>query len=316
MRQFLLPLFIIVLCQHAFAQPDHWTPLLSPAELSALISRTDDVRLIQVTGDYEQGHIAGSVNAPYSLFRGPQDNPGQLPAPDQLQALIRSLGIERETPVVIIHQGSSASDMGAATRVYWTLKSASIEQLAILNGGLHGWREANLSISTQPVTVPASGYTLKWQDDWQITREQIAFSLNESSPNQPALDLVDARPADFYFGRQYSASRPGTIKGAENVSFDRWFDSNAMKPSNELRQLVQENDLNNRQQLVSFCNTGHWASINWFVMSEVAELPNTRLYAESVFDWSEQALPMDNQPGRLQHYWQMTLDWFSALRAQ
>lgn len=313
MRQLFISLLIVFFCQLAVAQPDRWSSLLTPSELASLIDKANDIRLIQVTGDYELGHIVGSVNAPYPLFRGPQNNPGQLPAPDELQALIRSLGIERETPVVIIHQGSSASDMGAATRVYWTLKSASIEQLAILNGGLNGWREANLSISTKPVTVPASGYTLKWQDDWQITREQIASSLNESSPNQPALDLVDARPADFYFGRQYSASRPGTIKGAENVSFDRWFNSNTMKPSSELRQLVQENDLDNRQQLVSFCNTGHWASINWFVMSEIAELPNTRLYAESVFDWSEQALPMDNQPGRLQHYWQITRNWLSSL---
>lgn len=316
MRQFFTSLLIVFFCQLAVAQPDRWSPLLNPSELAALIDKANDIRLIQVTGDYDQGHIAGSVNAPYSLFRGPQHNPGQLPAPDELQTLIRSLGIERETPVVIIHQGSSASDMGAATRVYWTLKSASIEQLAILNGGLSGWRAASLAISTEPATVPASRYTLQWRDDWQATREQIASSLSESTSSQPALDLVDARPADFYYGRQYSASRPGTIKGAENVSFDRWFNSNTMKPSNELRQLVQENELDSRQQLVSFCNTGHWASINWFVMSEIAELPNTRLYAESMFDWSEQALPMDNQPGRLQHYWQITRDWLSSLGAR
>lgn len=309
MRLLLILLFAIssLLLHRAVAQTQDWSALLSPNELQAWMSKLNDIRLIQVTGNYEQGHIAGSVNAPYAQFRGPSNNPGQLPAPSDLQTLIRSLGIERDTPVIIIHEGSSASDMGAATRVYWTLKSASIQQLAILNGGLNGWREAGKAITTEPVTVPASGYTLQWRDDWRITTEQLASSLSAQT-----LNLVDARPAAFFSGDQYSASRPGTIQSAKNVSFDRWFTGNTLKTQSELRSLVQENGINGNQANVSFCNTGHWASINWFVMSEIAALPDTRLYAESVFEWSEQALPMDNQPGRIAFYWQMTRQWLDS----
>ena len=39
--------------------------------------------------------------------------------------------------------------------------------------------------------------------------------------------------------------------------------------------------------LVSFCNTGHWASTNWFALSEIAGIPNVKLYPESMVGWSK-----------------------------
>ena len=295
-----------LLCSGAVAQT--WSVLVDPTQLQQLMDDEPGLRIIQVTGGYQQSHIPGSVHAPYAQFRGPADNAGQLPEPAALQALIRSLGIDHDTPVVVVHQGSNASDMGAATRVYWTLKSAGISRLAVLNGGLTAWRDAGNTLSSEPVTIAESSFNLQWRDDWRISTAQLAQRLDD-----PSLNLVDARPADFYLGRQHSASRPGTIKGAGNISYDQWFDNKAMKSAGELRSLVQQSGLDSNQQQVAFCNTGHWGSLNWFVMSEIAGLPDTRLYAESVFEWSAQALPMDHQPGRLQHYWSMTQDWIRSL---
>jgi thiosulfate/3-mercaptopyruvate sulfurtransferase len=64
---------------------------------------------------------------------------------------------------------------------------------------------------------------------------------------------------------------------------------------------------------VSFCNTGHWASINWFVMSELLGVNNTRLYAESIGAWSAEALPMDNRPNRGAVYRELTVQWLRSL---
>jgi thiosulfate/3-mercaptopyruvate sulfurtransferase len=39
------------------------------------------------------------------------------------------------------------------------------------------------------------------------------------------------------------------------------------------------------------------ASINWFVMSEVAGMENVKLYAESIGEWAQSPdRPMDNEP--------------------
>lgn len=40
------------------------------------------------------------------------------------------------------------------------------------------------------------------------------------------------------------------------------------------------------ETLVSFCNTGHWASTNWFALSEIAGIQNVKLYPESMVGWA------------------------------
>ncbi|MNJ76920.1 hypothetical protein D3C77_743060 [compost metagenome] len=49
---------------------------------------------------------------------------------------------------------------------------------------------------------------------------------------------------------------------------------------------------------MSFCNTGHWAATNWFVMSEIAGNTQVKMYPDSMVDWSRSELPMQNQPSR------------------
>ena len=53
---------------------------------------------------------------------------------------------------------------------------------------------------------------------------------------------------------------------------------------------------------MSFCNTGHWAATNWFVLSELAGLKDVRLYPASLAEWTQdkKSLPMENTPSRLE----------------
>ena len=61
---------------------------------------------------------------------------------------------------------------------------------------------------------------------------------------------------------------------------------------------------------VTFCNTGHWAAINWFVLSELLGRENVLLYPESVVAWSRRDLPMDHEPSRLQALAREAKRWF------
>ena len=40
---------------------------------------------------------------------------------------------------------------------------------------------------------------------------------------------------------------------------------------------------------MSYCNTGHWASTNWFVLSEVLGRKDVRLYYGSMVEWTADA---------------------------
>jgi thiosulfate/3-mercaptopyruvate sulfurtransferase len=309
-----LLLFSLILSLSALgarAAPADWSPLLSPQSLAGILGTSTEVRILHVSGDHETGHIPGSVPASYAQFRGPSDNPGALPSLQDLTAAVRALGLTEFLPVVLVHEGSSPSDMGTATRIYWTLKSLGVRDLAILNGGFAAWQRAGLPVSTGIAAVAPSQWSPQWRDDWQITTAGIEARLGD-----PALRLIDARPESFFSGAQSSVARPGTIRGAASLSFDHWFNGNQMKTPNEIQQTLASSALPAAPETATFCNTGHWASINWFALSELAGVSDTRMYAESMAEWSRADRPMDNQPDRLAYYWDMTVQWFNSLWEQ
>src|SRR5690606_15541934 len=68
-------------------------PLVTASELNGLAAGTDPIILDIRGGAYAKGHIEGAVSAPYALFRGPAENPGQLVPEDQLETTYEDLGL-------------------------------------------------------------------------------------------------------------------------------------------------------------------------------------------------------------------------------
>lgn len=274
-------------------------PLLKPAELRTLLSASS-VRVLDIRSDkdYASGHIPGAINTPYGKYRGPKDNPGQLVPEAALTELLRSAGIDQDTHVVVVHAGTDSTDFGAAARVYWALKVGGLKHLSILDGGTKGWKAAGGALDTALPQITPSRFTYHYDQDQIVTREELADVIGSSS----APLLVDARPARFYSGetRVDAAARYGTLPGAQVLDNTQFFvkDGATLKPAAELKALVAQSGAANAPA-VSFCNTGHWAATNWFVMSEIAGNHAVKLYPASIVDWSKADLPMQNQPSRI-----------------
>ena len=183
-----------------------------------------------------------------------------------------------------------------------------MKDLSLLNGGFAGWTSANLPVSTQGTIVPASDFSPQWSEQWRVSTNEVETLVADNSAR-----LIDARTPDFFEGIHASSGRPGTIKGASNLTFSDFFEGSRVKPKTQISQILASHSQPSAPFTVSFCNTGHLAAINWFVMSELQGVPNTRLYAESMTEWSMANRPMDNEPNRIKHYWRMTTDWFTNL---
>ncbi|MEM7544549.1 MAG: rhodanese-like domain-containing protein [Pseudomonadota bacterium] len=262
-------------------------------EVTALSTGTAPGIIVDIRApeDYAAGHVPGAVNAPYPLWRGPAENPGRALDDEALTSLLRSLGISEDARVTIAYQGRNATDFGAAARVYWTLKSAGLTDLAILNGGVEAWAEAGLPLSTDAPAIAPSTITVSLSPQWMMTRDEVADVVAGRSNAR----MIDARPLDFFEGRKKhsAATEAGTLKGALNVIHSSWFGENEqrMNASPEaIRSILAsagyEGELNPDETLVSFCNTGHWAATNWFALSEIAGIENVKLYPESLVGWT------------------------------
>lgn len=293
----------------ALAAPPGWAPLLEPGELAEILERDASVRVIHVTGDFAAGHIPGAAAAPYPQWRGPAENPGALRDVAHLGDLVRSLGIEADTPVAVIHSGQNATDMGAAARVYWTLRSLGVADAALVNGGFAAWREAGLPVSTEPAEIAPSGFEPVWSDAWRVSTAEVEALVDSGEAR-----LIDARPEGFFRGLTWSIARPGTIRGADNLQFEQFFDGTRMLGAETVARIAAAHGADEGPTLtVSFCNTGHWAAINWFALSEIAGVPDTRLYAESMAEWTAAGGALDNAPHRVAIYWTQTRNWIEGI---
>lgn len=274
-------------------------PLLSPSDLDAIVAQPN-VQVIDIrpAEQYTAGHIPGAVSAPYPQWRGPADNPGQLPPIDQLTALVRNLGLAADTHAIVVSTGKNASAFGGSARVYWTLKYLGLTNLSILNGGYNAWQQADLPTDAATVRVTPTQYQAQPDSSIIATTQDVAAQIGNADTR-----LVDARPHGYYVGDKKSPVVPvaGTIKGAINVQQGEWFKPGTsvfVAPEKARRTASQALD-GEASETISFCNTGHWAATDWFALSEVAGIKNVRLYPASLAEWAQDAdLPMANVPSR------------------
>ena len=276
-------------------------PLMSPAELATAQQAQPAPVVIDIREPklYAEGHIPGALNAPYGKWRGPATNPGELPDISKLTTLVQSLGLTPATHAVVVSTGADATDFGAMARVYWSLKVLGLKDLSIVNGGMKRWVADGKPTNKDVPQVTASSYQPKLDESLIATREQVRSHVDLSNAA-----LVDSRPDAFYLGqtRAPAAKVSGTLPGAQQLDFNQWFVKGTAQfvDSATAKQIADKITRKDGQDTVAFCNTGHWAATDWFGLSEMAGLPNVKLYAGSMVDWTQQpdAPAMQNQPSR------------------
>lgn len=251
-----------------------------------------DVRdAVENVQPYEQAHIPGAISAPYSTsgWRLEIDGvPGQFPGEQQAAALIGKLGVDNDEHVVIVPNGTDSSEFGAATRVYWTFKVLGHDAVSILDGGARAWEAAGGEVTAEVTLPEPTTFTAAFRPELLATTAEVQQALAQGIP------LVDGRPAPQYRGEAKSpvVARAGTLPGAVNIenallySADR---ASFADPATvvSLASSAGVNPSADRPiNAIAFCNTGHWASVVWFALSEVAGIPNVAMYDGSMAEWT------------------------------
>lgn len=237
---------------------------------------------------YARAHIPGSVHSDYDkggwrVTRG--GVPFMLPTVPELEKLIGELGIDEDTHVVVVPAGVHNTDFSSAARVYWTLKVAGALRVSILDGGFAAWANAQQPIESGQSRPTPKIFTAT------LDKSRIAETVDvERIEQYGGASLVDARPASFFNGKDKApaAQAYGHIKGAINVDNASFYDAgtNRLKPTAELERIAAQIP---EGPAVSYCNTGHWAATDWFVLSEILGRKDVRLYDGSMVAWTAKA---------------------------
>ena len=289
---------VLVLAALAFAAParaDGVTPLVSTKWLKQHLSDPDvfvlDVRSAIDSGGaeaFQQGHIPGAIHGDYDkagwrVTRG--GVPFMLPTLPELEKLIGELGIDEDTHVVVVPAGVHFTDFGSAARTYWTLKVAGVAKVSILDGGHAAWVAEKNETESGP-SKPSPRIFSATLNKALLAEAGEVQRIEQSG----GATLIDARPASFFAGKQKApaAKAYGHIPGAVNADSATFYDAqaNRLKPHAELAAIAATLP---EGPAVAYCNTGHWAATDWFVLSELLGRKDVRLYYGSMVEWTSDA---------------------------
>ncbi|MBU1212335.1 MAG: sulfurtransferase [Alphaproteobacteria bacterium] len=256
--------------------------------------------------DYLKGHIPGAIYTDYLKdgwrFKDAAGTPGQLSPVDKLEKLIGGLGIDNDDHVVIIPNGGSALEMGTGTRIYWTFKVLGHDNVSLLDGGMMDYTATIDEKTKKPVNPLEEGEKTLAPATFKANfrPEMIASKADVIEAQKSGTTLIDNRPSDHYLGinRHALAKRSGTITGALNLP-ENWITVNGggkFRSTSSLDKLYAAANIGTSGKQINFCNTGHWASLGWFVSHELMGNSKAVMYDGSMLEWSaDTTLPVDQK---------------------
>jgi thiosulfate/3-mercaptopyruvate sulfurtransferase len=206
--------------------------------------------------EYRESHIPGAVYAHLDRdLSGPsvsgRTGRHPLPAPATLLATFSRWGIDEATRVIAYDAATGAL---AAARLWWLLKWAGHDAVAVLAGGLQKWKAAGLPLSSAPVLRAARRFVPGFRPEMAVDAGQVLAVLDN-----PAWVVLDARAEDRYRGENETLDPvAGHIRGALSAPYaGNIEDDGTFKPVEELRERLDRAAGNrDARHTVLYCGSG------------------------------------------------------------
>ncbi len=258
-------------------------PLVSSKWLSEH-QKDANIRIIEVSegGAYELEHIPSAAHTSITKWRFDNGTFLSVRVVTEIEKEISALGIDETTDVVLYSPINEPKDLLKTSYIYWALNYHGIKNVALLDGGLKGWKNSKLSLTQEKPQIAPSAYKAK------IDTSKIA-DISYVKNHLGKLPMIDARPSDMYLGVTPTATvkRNGHIKGSMSYSWNYSVDKEYMlKDKKMLESLFKEGyELDKNKEVLVYCTGGLETSFNYFVLNGVLGYKNIRLYDASMKEW-------------------------------
>jgi thiosulfate/3-mercaptopyruvate sulfurtransferase len=231
---------------------------------------------------YAKEHIPGALflHLDRDLSGATNGKNGRHPLPDPqvFAARMAACGVGPDTQVVAYDNEGNAF----AARLWWLLRWIGHDKVAVLDGGLAGWRRAKQPLTPEVPSFPAAQLPVRQ------AAEIVDADYVQTRLGKPEMLLLDARSEERFAGQNETLDPVGGhIPGAINRFFmDNLDDAGVyFKSAEELREdfggLLAGRD---PETVIQQCGSGVTACHNILAM-EVAGMKGSRLYPGSWSEW-------------------------------
>jgi thiosulfate/3-mercaptopyruvate sulfurtransferase len=239
---------------------------------------------------YSAGHIPGAVSAQIFASAG-RDIP-----PPEMERRIRAWGVSPGRKVVVYDEGGS----WMATRLFHDLHyhGVPLEDLHLLDGGLHQWKATGKAVTKEVTPKPAEG-------SFRVTRvlEETRVRLPEflaATGDAVNHAIVDALEPPYYYGGAKFFDRAGHVPNARLWPSSDFFhaDSKTFKSPEDIRRMLAHHGIGPAQTVHVYCGGGGAASVPVFALGMLLGRDKVKLYNVSQREWlqDERGLPLWTHP--------------------
>jgi thiosulfate/3-mercaptopyruvate sulfurtransferase len=248
---------------------------------------------------YIGGHVPGAVHLSEQAFRGPNGRlPFQIWSPAKLASLLSQAGISNRDSVLVYSDGN---DVLGTSLVSYILEKSGVRQVAIVDGGLSGFKAAGQSTTKAFPSFQTGTFR-------PTAVKGLAISLSELEPliGSSNVVIIDPRPKAQFEGTDQTFIRNGHIPGAKNIPWQTFTEANnadetkknahKLKSAEELRALLVSRGITPDKEIIVSCSTGREASLQFLTLRHVLKYPKVRIYEGSWTEYSASKLPISVGP--------------------
>jgi thiosulfate/3-mercaptopyruvate sulfurtransferase len=226
---------------------------------------------------YEQylaGHIPGAAFFEHLKFSDTSSPYEYMLAPDaELADQIGKIGIANDSEVVLYTPGILA----CATRAWWLLRYAGVENVRVLNGGFSAWKKAGGEVELVEQSYAAAHFEPHFNPEMIASKKEVQASLE-----------VDEVMIENALTQEWHAQEH--IPGSSCLPLtDLTIGWDAFLPEDQLAAQFKAN--NPHRRIITYCGGGIAATVNAMAHLMVGS-QNVAVYDGSLYEWKGEGLPL------------------------
>ena len=269
-------------------------PIFPLVSISWLKNNLDNLNLIildatikKVTSDDKTAVINKAIPGARffdikGMFSDKETNvPNMLPAPEVFEQGCQSLGIQHNSQIVVYDQLGIYS----SPRVWWMFKAMGFHNVAVLDGGLPAWIDANYPLedlnSYADIQYEKGNFKAAFKPNLVVSQEDV-YSIMHN----PDVLILDARSHGRFIGTEPEPRqdlKSGHIPGSISLPYTEVLVNGKMKSVEELKSIFTALDIGNKKLIFS-CGSGITACII-LLAAEIAGYSNLSVYDGSWSEW-------------------------------
>lgn len=265
--------------------------IMSATEAKELIESDEKVAVIDIrkSAEYLLGHIPEAINLwrpDYSADENEYKFGGMRANTEKFVKLLGEIGIDNDT-MVLLYDAKGDYD---GARFMWQLEMIGHEKMALIDGGINGWKASGLDTVTAKPEITKTEYKFDGKEDLSklATLEDVKAAIND--PNVVILDtrsIKEATGEDLKSGAFRKGRIPSSVfieyKNAINVGEG---EDTTFKTLEELKALYEAKGITPDKTIIAYCQSGVRSAHTTFVLSHLMGYENVKNYDGSWIEWS------------------------------